>query len=118
MSLYYSTSTEQTASYYSAMNMVTAAGTSSIAAVNNGSYINLANACDSISGSSFSMDIGQVGATSVRGPNFVIQSQDNYTAAFGSGGGLCAYSRAFDGLRFFMSSGNISMTASVYGYKK
>lgn len=119
MSLYYSTSTEQATGYYSAMNMSgSTTGTNVVTAVNNGAYVALAAACDSISGSSFSMDVGQVGATSVRGPNFVIQFQDNYTGAFGAGGALNINSRAFDGLRFFMSTGNISMTASVYGYRK
>lgn len=118
VSLLYSTSTEQTTGYYSAMNMAAAGGTSAITAVNNGAYVALMAACDNISGSSFSMDVHQVGATSVRGPNFLIQAQDNYTGAFGSGGALNINARAFDGLRFVMSTGNISMTASVYGYRK
>ena len=117
MSFLYSTSTEQTTGYYSAMNMAAAGGTTTVTAVNNGAYIALMAACDNISGSSFSMDVHQVGATSVRGPNMLIHSQDNYTGAFGAGGALNINSRAFDGLRFFMSAGNISMTASVYGYK-
>lgn len=115
VSFYYSTSTEQTTTYYSAFAAPKYDGTTSVVAVNNGSYINLASECDSIGASGFVLDVLNIG-TSTRA---AIQGTftNAYNSQFCSGGGLVATNRTYDGLRFFMSVGNISMTASVYGYK-
>lgn len=116
MSFYYSTSTEQTTGYYSSVVNASYLGTSSITAVNNNAYIQLSTACDNIGSSGFSVDILQVGY-SARG-QALIQFNDAFNANFSSGGGIATVTRTYDGVRFFMSAGNISMTASVYGYRK
>lgn len=116
MLFYYSTSTEQATTYYSAVTNSIFIGTSNLTAVNNGAYIGLGAATDNLGLCSFSIDIHQVGSSG-RGA-VVIQYNDAYNGSWASGGGLVATTRTYDGVKFFMSTGNISMTASVYGYRK
>ncbi len=116
MLFYYSTSIEQATTYYSAVTNSIYNGTSNLTSVNNGAFIGLGAATDNIGSSSFSIDIYQVGSSG-RGA-VVIQYNDAYNGSWASGGGLVATTRTYDGVKFFMSAGNISMTASVYGYRK
>jgi hypothetical protein len=116
MTFFYSTSTEQTTTYYSAVTNSIFNGTSNLTSVNNGAFISLGAACDNLGLSSFSLDIHQVGLSG-RG-NVLIQYNDAYNGSWAAGGGLVATTRTYDGVKFFMSAGNISMTASVYGYRK
>ena len=85
-------------------------------AVNNGAFLSLGAACDNIGASGFSLDILQVGSSGRATVN--IQYVDAFNGSFASGGGLVATTRTYDGMKFFMSSGNLSMTASLYGYRK
>lgn len=116
LSFLYSTSTEQTTTYYSAVTNSIFNGTSNLSSVNNGAYIQLGAAADNLGLSSFSIDLHQVGSSG-RGA-VVIQFNDAFNGSWAAGGGLVATTRTYDGLRFVMSAGNISMTASVYGYRK
>ena len=116
MLFYYSTNTEQATTYYSAVTNNIYNGTSNMTAVNNGAYIGLGAACDNIGSSGFSLDILRVGASGRGTVN--IQYIDAYNGSFAAGGGLVATTRTYDGVKFFMSTGNIAMTASVYGYRK
>lgn len=116
MTFFYSTSTEQTTTYYSSVTNSIYNGTSNLTSVNNGAFIALGAACDNLGLSSFSIDIHQVGASG-RGA-VLIQYNDAYNGSWASGGGLVATTRIYDGIKFFMSTGNLSMTASVYGYRK
>lgn len=116
MLFYYSTSTEQATTYYSAVTNSIYNGTSNMTAVNNGAFISLGAACDNIGASSFAIDIFQVGSSGRGTVN--IQYVDGFNGSFSSGGGLVATTRIYDGIKFFMSAGNLSMTASLYGYRK
>lgn len=116
MLFYYSTSTEQTTTYYSSVTNSIYNGTSNLTSVNNGAYIGLGAAADSIAASGFSLDVLQVGSSGRAG--VLIQYNDAYNGAWSNGGGLVATTRTYDGIKFFMSTGNISMTATVYGYRK
>lgn len=116
LSFYYSTSTEQTTTYYSGVNQASYAGTNAVVAVNNGAYIQLGSAADSIGSTAFALDIYNVGSSGRA--SVAIQYIDGYNGGFASGGGLVATTRTYDGMKFIMSSGNISMTASLYGYRK
>ena len=116
MTFLYSTSSEQTTTYYSAAMQAKAAGTSTVVAVNNGAYIQLADQTDSLGFSSFAIDFMNVGASARSQITF--QAADGYNGWFLSGGGLVATTRIYDGVKFFQSTGNISMTASIYGYRK
>jgi len=116
LSFYYSTSTEQTTTYYSSVTNSIFNGTSNLSSVNNGAYIQLGAAADNISMSGFSIDIYQVGSSGRAA--VVIQYNDAYNGSWASGGGLVATTRTYDGMKFVMSTGNISMTASLYGYRK
>jgi hypothetical protein len=116
MSFYYSTSTEQTTGYYSAVTNSIYNGTSNITSVNNGAFMSLGAACDNIGASSFSLDIHRVGLSG-RG-TVLIQYVDAYNGSWAAGGGLVATDRTYDGFKLFMSAGNISMTGSLYGYRK
>jgi len=116
MTFFYSTNTEQTTTYYSAVTNSIYNGTSNLTAVNNGGHIGLGAGCDNLGLSSFSLDIHQVGSSG-RGA-VLIQYNDAYNGSWASGGGLVATTRTYDGVKFFMSTGNIAMTASVYGYRK
>ena len=116
MSFYYSTSTEQTTGYYSAVTNSIYLGTSNITAVNNGAFMSLGAACDNIGASSFSLDIHRVGLSG-RG-TVLIQYVDAYNGSWASGGGLASVDRTYDGMKLFMNTGNISMTGTLYGYRK
>lgn len=116
MTFFYSTSTEQTSTYYSGVTNAIYSGGNNNVAVNNGSYIQLGTATDNISMSNFSLDIHQVGSSG-KG-SVLIQYNDAYSGYFASGGGFVNTTRTYDGMKFFMSSGNISMTGSLYGYRK
>jgi len=116
MTFFYSTNSEQTTTYYSAVTNSIYNGTSNLTAVNNGAYIGLGAAADNIGSSGFSLDILRVGSSGRGTVN--IQYIDAYNGSFASGGGLVATTRTYDGVKFFMSTGDIAMTASVYGYRK
>lgn len=116
MSFYYSTSTEQITTYYSAVTNSIYNGTSNITSVNNGAFMSLGAACDNIGASSFSLDIHRVGLSGRGTVN--IQYNDAYNGSWASGGGLVGTDRTYDGFKLFMSAGNISMTGSLYGYRK
>lgn len=116
MLFYYSTSTEQATTYYSAVTNSVYNGTSNITAVNNGAFISLGASCDNIGASSFSLDIHRVGLAGRGTVN--IQYNDAYSGSWASGGGLVGTDRTYDGFKLFMSAGNISMTGSLYGYRK
>lgn len=116
MLFYYSTSTEQASTYYSAVTNSIFNGTSNLTVVNNGAFIGLGAACDNIGTSGFSIDVLQVGSSG-RGM-VLIQYNDAYNGSWANGGGIVATTRTYDGIKFFMSIGNISMTANVYGYRK
>ena len=116
MSFYYSTSTEQTTTYYSSVTNSIYNGTSNITSVNNGAFMSLGAACDNIGASSFSLDIHRVGLSG-RG-TVLIQYVDAYNGSWAAGGGLVATDRTYEGFKLFMSAGNISMTGSLYGYRK
>lgn len=116
MTFFYSTNTEQTSTYYSGVTNAIYTGGNNAVVVNNGAYIQLGSATDNISMSSFSLDIHQTGSSG-RG-SVLIQYSDAYSGHFAAGGGYVATTRTYDGMKFFMSSGNISMTGSVYGYRK
>ena len=115
MTFYYGTSTEQITLYYSAVINVIYTGTSSITAVSNGTHIGLGAACDNLGSSTFSMDIHNIGSST--NPNCVVAYADGYSGAWSHGGGLINVSRAYTGVNFKMSTGNIAMVASVYGYR-
>ena len=116
LSFFYSTSTEQTSSYYSAVTNTLYNSTSTITAVNNLGYIALGSGADNLGDSGFTIDILGVGSAGKAIVN--ISYVDAYNGAFSSGGGLVNASQTFDGMKFVMSSGNISMTATLYGYRK
>lgn len=116
MTFFYSTNTEQTSTYYSGVTNAIYTGGNNNVVINNGAYIQLGSATDNISMSNFSLDIHQVGSSG-RG-SVTIQYNDAYSGHFAAGGGYVATTRTYDGIKFFMSSGNISMTGSVYGYRK
>lgn len=116
MSFYYGTSTEQTTGYYSAVTNNIFNGTSNLTAVNNGAYIGLGAACDNVGDSGFTIDILGVGSAGKGAVN--IQYIDAYNGSFASGGGLASVSQTYTGVRFFMNTGNIAMTATVYAYRK
>ena len=117
MSFYKGTSTEQTANYYSSVINASYLGTSSVTAVNNGSYAVLAaKVSDTATLSSFVLDVHNVGASGR--PTFQVQFCDSYNGAFSSGGGLLTAAETYTGVRFFVSSGNIAMKAQVFGYAK
>ena len=115
MTFYYGTNTEQTTTYYSAVTNSIFNGTSNLTSVNNGAYIGLGAACDNLGDSGFVIDILGVGSAGKGTVN--IQYVDAYNASFASGGGLVGTSQTYTGVKFFMSTGNIAMTATVYGYK-
>ena len=116
MTFYYGTSTEQASLYYSAVTNVVYNGTSSITAVNNGGYIGLGAACDNLGSSTFSMDIHNIGTST--NPNVLVAYADGYSGAWSHGGGLINTARTYTGVNFKMSTGNIAMVATVYGYRK
>lgn len=116
MLFYYGTSTEQATGYYSAVTNSIYNGTSNITAVNNGAYIGLGSAADNVGDSGFTIDI--VGVGSAGKGAVTISYIDAYNGAFSSGGGLASVSQTYTGVKFFMSAGNIAMTATVYGYRK
>lgn len=115
MTFYYGTNTEQTTTYYSAVTNSIFNGTSNLTSVNNGAYIGLGAACDNIGDSGFVIDILGVGSAGKGTVN--IQYVDAYNGSFASGGGLVGTSQTYTGVKFFMSVGNIAMTATVYGYR-
>lgn len=112
----YGTTTAQATTYYSSTINAFASGGTSVTAVNNGAYVAMGPAADSIAGSSFVIDFMQCGYSARA--NCVFIYQDNYDGAFCSGGALVGTTRTYDGVKFYMAAGNISMTASVYGYRK
>lgn len=116
MTFYYGTNTEQVTTYYSAVTNSIFNGTSNLTSVNNGAYIGLGAACDNIGDSGFVVDILGVGSAGKGTVN--IQYVDAYNGSFASGGGLVGTSQTYTGVKFFMSTGNIAMTATVYGYRK
>lgn len=118
VSFLYGTSTEQTSAYYSSVVNAIYTGTTSVTAVNNGSYCALAaKVPDTLTTNTFTMDIYRAGVVAGDRMTFTIQCVDGYSGNFSSGGGFNTTSRTYDGLRFFASAGNISMTATVYGYR-
>jgi len=116
MLFYYATSTEQASGYYSAVTNSIFNGTSNLTAVNNGAFIALGAAADNVGTSGFSIDVLQVGSSG-RGM-VLIQYSDAYNGSWANGGGIVTTTRTYDGIKFFMNTGNISMTANVYGYRK
>jgi hypothetical protein len=78
--------------------------------------MSLGAACDNIGASSFSIDIHRVGLSGRATLN--IQYVDAYNGSFAAGGGLASVDRTYDGMKLFMSTGNISMTGTLYGYRK
>lgn len=116
MTFYYGTNTEQTSGYYSAVTNSIFNGTSNLTSVNNGAYISLGAAADNIGDSGFAIDI--LGVGSAGKGTVTIQYVDAYNGSFASGGGLVSVSQTYTGVKFFMSTGNIAMTATVYGYRK
>jgi hypothetical protein len=115
MTFYYGTNTEQITTYYSGVTNSIFNGTSNLTSVNNGAYIGLGAAADNIGDSAFVIDILGVGSSGKGTVN--IQYVDAYNGSFASGGGLVGTTRTYTGVKFFMSTGNIAMTATVYGYK-
>lgn len=113
---YYGTSTEQASTYYGAVMNALYNGTSSVTSVNNGASISLSQSCDNLGMSSFSIDFHACGYSAKA--SSVIQFSNAYDGAFSSGGGYVNTTRTYDGFKLFMSAGNISMTGSLYGYRK
>lgn len=117
MRFYYGTSTEETATYYSATNNAAVSGASAVTAVNNGSSIRLGNKSgDTGNFSTFTMDI--IGAGFANETACTFQFINRYDSQVSNGAGWVDTSRTYTGVNFFMSSGNITMTAEVYGYRK
>ena len=115
----YSTSTAQNSGNYGAALEIYPAGGVAVqqsVGVANGTYLPLTVLTDNLGYSSFVMDIYQAGSSGRASTTF--QTQQAYTGAGGFGSGLTTTTRTYDGILFFMSTGNISMTATVYGYRK
>lgn len=115
MTFYYNVSTEQTTTYYSAVTNSVHNATSNLTAVANGNFIALGAAADNLGDSGFVIDILGVGSAGRATVN--IQYVDAFNGSFASGGGLVGTSQTYTGVKFFMSTGNIAMTATVYGYR-
>ena len=113
----YSGTTDQTTQHYFGLTTTSYNGTSSILAGGNLSYIGIGSFCDNIGSSSFTMDVLNIGAGSLN-PSVLIQYNDGYNGTWSNGGGLQGVGRDYDGLKFYMNTGNIAMTATIYGYRK
>ena len=113
---YYGTSTEQASTYYGGVINALYNGTSNVTSVNNGASIPLTQSCDNLGMSSCSIDFHACGYSARA--SCLTQFSNAYDGAFSSGGGYVNTTQTYTGFKLFMSAGNISMTGSLYGYRK
>jgi hypothetical protein len=112
----YSGPTTQATTYYSSVASAIYNETSTIKGITNGTHARISESCDNLGQSSAVIEFTQVRNTSLN-PTVLTQFSNAYAGSFETGGGYANTQRAYTGFLLSMSSGNISVTASLYGYR-
>jgi len=110
----YAGPTTQTTTYYSGIVGATYTGTNTNRNVNNGTVGYIGNGCDNLGNGNGIVNIARTSAQIA----YTCQFSDYYNAVWSQGGGYVTTSRTYTGFALSMSSGNISVTATLYGYRK
>lgn len=110
----YAGPTTQSTGYYSGIVGATYTGTNTNKNVNNGAIGYIGNACDNLGNGNGFLHIARTSAQVA----YTCQFSDYYNAVWSQGGGYVTTSRTYTGFLLSMSTGNISVTASLYGYNQ